>query len=53
VDADGVAEWWQEPAGEELDALCLLQTTRTWQEGLETIGVLLHCTCTPALGELE
>jgi hypothetical protein len=53
VDADGMAERWQESADEELDTPSLIKMTRTRQEGLEAIGVLLHGPCTSALGELE
>jgi hypothetical protein len=49
VDADGVAEGRKKTAGEELDPLRLVQTTCTWQEGLEPIGVFLHSACPPAL----
>ena len=53
VNVDGVAERRQESAGEELDALPLVQPARSRQEGLEAVGVLLHGPCAPASCELE
>lgn len=53
VDADGVAERRQKTAGEELDALGLVEPTRARQEGLEAVGVFLHCSRASALGKFE
>jgi hypothetical protein len=36
-----------------LDPLCFVQATRTWQEGLEPIGVFLHGAGPPALRQLK
>ena len=53
MNADSVAQRRQKSSCEELDALKLVQATGARKQGLEAIGVLLHCPCTSALGEFE
>jgi hypothetical protein len=53
VDADGVAERRQEPSGEELDPLRLVEPAGARKEGLEPVGILLHGPRAAALRELE
>jgi hypothetical protein len=53
MDPDSVAQRRQKPPCEELNALVLLQTTCSWQEGLNSIGILLHRARAPALCQLE
>jgi hypothetical protein len=53
VQTDGVAQWWQQSAREELDALVLLKAARARKESLKPIAVFLHGSGATALGELE
>jgi hypothetical protein len=52
-DPHRVAERRQQPAGVELDALLLIQPTCSWEELLESAGVLLDRAGAATLGELE
>jgi len=48
-----MTEWWQQAAGEELDALVFVETTGAREKGLESICILFHGPCAPAFCELE
>jgi hypothetical protein len=62
IAADNVSVLWirtawlsgdSSPPCEEQNALVLLQTSCSWQEGLESIGILLHRARAPTLRQLE
>jgi hypothetical protein len=44
VDPHVKAERWKEPAGEQLDPLRLVEVTRTWEQRLEAVLILLDGT---------
>jgi hypothetical protein len=44
VDSHVKAERWKEPAGEQLDPLCLVEVIRTWEQCLEAVLILLDGT---------
>jgi hypothetical protein len=44
VDPHVKAERWKEPADEQLDPLRLVEVTRTWEQRLEAVLILLDGT---------
>jgi hypothetical protein len=53
VDPHVKAERWEEPAGEQLDLLRLVEVTRTWEQRLEAVLILLDGTGAATVRQFE
>jgi hypothetical protein len=53
VDPHIKAERWEEPAGEQLDPLRLVEVTRTWEQCLEAVLILLDGTGAATVRQFE